>query len=129
MVERYQKARHLSNRVQERRFAAILRARRLAMLLTFLLTALSSVAAPAPERPVTIHTLPPIAVDARKACPRAEVRMAERPNGVRAERLIELPPGRLELTVLREFDGCPIPAVLREGVGGFEAPAAGAPRR
>ena len=92
------------------------------MLLTLLLTALSSVAAPAPERPVTITTAPPIAVDAPKACPRAEVRMAEWPKGVRAERLIELPPGRLELTVLREFDGCPIPAVIREGIGGFEAP-------
>ena len=99
------------------------------MLLTLLLTALSSVAAPAPERPVTITTAPTIAVDARKACPRAEVRMAERPRDVRAERLIELPPGRLELTVLREFDGCPIPAVIREGIGGFERPGGESGRR
>ena len=98
------------------------------MLLTFLVTAISSVAAPAHERPVTITTLPPIAVDARKACPRPELRMAERRQGVRAERLVDLPPGRLELTVQREFDGCPIPAVLREGIGGFETPESGARR-
>ena len=94
------------------------------MLLALLLTATSAVAAPAPERPVTITTLPPIAVDARKACPRPELRMAQQRQGVRAERLIDLPPGRLELTVQRMFDGCPIPAVLREGIGGFEQPAA-----
>ena len=87
------------------------------MLPIFLLTALSSVASAAPERTITITTPPQIAVETPKSCPRAEVRRAERPKGLRAERLIELPPGRLELTVLREFDGCPIPAVLREGIG------------
>ena len=36
----------------------------------------------------------------------------------RARRLDELPPGRLELTVMRSFNGCPMPAVLRDGIGG-----------
>ena len=38
-------------------------------------------------------------------------------KGVRPQRLDELPPGRLELTVLREVDGCPQPAVIRENIG------------
>jgi hypothetical protein len=29
-----------------------------------------------------------------------------------------MPPGRLELAVLREVDGCPIPAVVRESWSG-----------
>ena len=41
---------------------------------------------------------------------------------VRPRTLDELPPGRLELTVLREVDGCPIPVVLREGLGAAPAP-------
>ena len=41
---------------------------------------------------------------------------------LRPRTLDELPPGRLELTVLREVDGCPIPAVLREGIGAAPAP-------
>jgi hypothetical protein len=50
-------------------------------------------------------------------CARADVTLA-RPADARARRLDQLPPGRLELTVLREIDRCPIPAVLREGIGG-----------
>jgi hypothetical protein len=117
MIERYQKGPSLPMAVQRRRIAAIFRGGRAVMLFTFLLTATSSVAAPASERPVKIETLPAIVVDARKSCTRPEVRMAEQRQGVRAERLIDLPPGRLELTVQRMFDGCLIPAVLREGIG------------
>ena len=35
-----------------------------------------------------------------------------------ARRLDQLPPGRLELTVLRQMGSCPEPVVLREGIGG-----------
>jgi hypothetical protein len=43
------------------------------------------------------------------------------------QRLDQLPQGRLTLTVLREVDGCPQPATIREGYG---APAFRAePRR
>ena len=88
------------------------------MLLTILLAALQlaqAPAAPAPEaglRPLVRPDAGP------KHCPRATLRYAEEngPSGPR--RLIELPAGRLELAVMREFDGCPIPAVVREGFGG-----------
>jgi hypothetical protein len=33
------------------------------------------------------------------------------------QRLDQLPPGNLTLTVLREVDGCPQPATVREGYG------------
>ena len=51
-------------------------------------------------------------------CPQARSWFAGEPRGAQARRLDQLPPGRLELTVLREVDGCPIPAVLRDGIGG-----------
>jgi len=38
-------------------------------------------------------------------------------KGVAPQRLDELPPGRLELTVMRMVDGCPQPAVIRENIG------------
>ena len=38
-------------------------------------------------------------------------------KGVTPQRLDELPPGRLELTVMRMVDGCPQPAVIRENIG------------
>jgi hypothetical protein len=56
---------------------------------------------------------------AAKRCPELSPRIAdERSHGARARRLDELPPGRLELAVLREIDGCAIPAVVHEGIGG-----------
>ena len=85
------------------------------MLLTVLLAAVS--AAPAvslPLRPMD----QPVSVDQRE-CPNARTYQAA--DGVsrpRAWRLDELPPGRLELSVLRQVNGCPIPAVVREGIGG-----------
>ena len=56
--------------------------------------------------------------DEDEDCPNARVRQADRVAGARARRLDELPPGRLQLTVLREVDGCAIPAVVRENIGG-----------
>ena len=51
-------------------------------------------------------------------CPSARRHEAGRsPRPMRPQRLTELPPGRLELAVLREIDHCPVSAVLREGVG------------
>jgi len=51
-------------------------------------------------------------------CPSATSYFANGSDGAQARRLDQLPPGRLELTVLREVQGCPIPAVLRDGIGG-----------
>ena len=65
----------------------------------------------------------------RKECANPSTRMAdERQRGNQARRLDELPPGRLELAVLREVDGCVIPAVVHEGIGGNRDPE-GADRR
>jgi hypothetical protein len=75
-----------------------------------LLIALLAVPASPPSaiRPATVA----------KSCPDLGPRIATvlRKN-VRPQRLDQLPPGRLELTVMREVDGCPIPAVVREGIG------------
>ena len=85
------------------------------MLLTILLAAVSATpAASLPLRPM--HQ--PVPAN-QSECPNARTYQAE--DGIsrpRAWRLDELPPGRLELTVLRQVNGCPIPAVLREGIGG-----------
>ena len=62
-------------------------------------------------------------------CPNATSWFAGQSRGADARRLDQLPPGRLELTVLREVDGCPIPAVLREGISSWpsERPEPAAP--
>lgn len=51
-------------------------------------------------------------------CPDLRPRLVRPAGESGPRRLGDLPPGRLELTVYREVDGCPIPAVLREGIGG-----------
>ena len=97
------------------------------MLPTLLLSALqmaASVAAAAPAEGAAAQ-LPSALASAK--CPNATVRQAGIPGWVAPQRLDQLPPGRLELTVLREIDRCPIPAVLREGIGGN--PAAAEPER
>jgi hypothetical protein len=51
-------------------------------------------------------------------CVRAGVQLAERPQvRIAPRRLDELPAGRLEHAVMRQFQGCVIPAVVREGIG------------
>ncbi len=83
------------------------------MLLTILLAALSLAPVPSPGG----ATAAPLPMKMRD-CPEARTYQAEEgPNRLLPRRLDELPPGRLELAVLREVAGCPIPAVLREGLG------------
>jgi len=77
------------------------------------LVALSLVAA-SPHPPATRP--PPLAEPPPAKCPDARLRRADRGVPARPRRLGELPPGRLELTVWRRIAGCPIPAVLREGI-------------
>ena len=98
------------------------------MLPILLLAGLAPMAAPAQAAPDGTVYPPRPPVSGREECPRAEPRLARQPRQVRPQRLIELPPGRLELTVLREVDGCPIPAVLREGLGAASNPE-GRPNR
>ncbi len=96
------------------------------MLLTMLFAAVAlSPAASLPLRPMEA----PLSVKMRD-CPNARTYHAEDgPARLRPRRLDELPPGRLELTVLREFDGCPIPAVMREGLGAAGDPDGRQPGR
>lgn len=60
-------------------------------------------------------------VETGRKCPESRLRQAEGRHSAKVRRLDQLPPGSLELTVLREIDRCPIPAVLREGIGGNPA--------
>ena len=95
------------------------------MKILFLLAALPLLAA-APEASETprsgaANPPRPITGIGGKECPNARARQALTPRRAEPQRLIDLPPARLELTVLREIDGCAIPAVLREGIGGNPA--------
>jgi len=99
------------------------------MFVMTLLAALPGLAAPSaaadPPEPARFFTAAPAP---REGCPDLRPRIADRAaplrpgigdptETVRPRTLDELPPGRLELTVLRQVDGCPIPAVLRERIG------------
>jgi len=66
-------------------------------------------AAPAPE---VLLTPPPHC--ASNGGPRIAELDTPRP---RSQRLGELPPGRLDLAVMRSMGGCPEPVTLREGYG------------
>lgn len=85
------------------------------MIVSFLFMML---AAPAATEAVPLETvLPDRAV--RKVCPDLGPRIATvLRKSVRPQRLDELPPGRLEHSVFRQVDGCPIPAVVREQFDG-----------
>lgn len=88
------------------------------MLLTLLLAAIQLL--PTPAAPTAQPESRPSAAGVRAGakCPHATVHQANQGDVPRPRRFNELPAGRLELAVLREFDGCPIPAVLQEGIGG-----------
>ena len=82
-----------------------------------LLLALFSLTAASPPRPAPVAAAEATPFITPQKCPEATIHYTDQTRGARPRRLDELPPGRLELTVLREVDGCPIPAVLREGIG------------
>ena len=79
------------------------------MHLLFLVALLAMAPASSPLQPTGRSPL-------NDKCPNARSWFADQSGGADARRLDQLPPGRLELTVVREVDGCPIPAVLREGI-------------
>lgn len=58
------------------------------------------------------------------ATPRAECPDAYRQakgQVLRPQLLGELPPGDLHLTVQREVNGCPVPTVVRQNIGGVQS--------
>ena len=88
-------------------------------MLSIMLFAALPVIAASPPAPAASEVRTSVAVPAaRKDCRDTMLHMTEQPGSTRARRLDQLPPGRLELTVMRQVGGCPIPAVLREGIGG-----------
>ena len=50
-------------------------------------------------------------------CMSSRVQHADGPQKPRANRLGDLPPGDLQLAVVREVDGCQEPVVVRQGYG------------
>ena len=88
-------------------------------MLFSLLTVLA--AAPAIDGAARVQPTPdvqPMPAGQAKSCPNARLRHVVKPGQrLRPQRLDELPPAALELTVLREIDGCAIPAIVREGLG------------
>lgn len=54
--------------------------------------------------------------DAAKCHARADLHQARRADPGRPRRLDRLPPGNLELSVWREIDRCPVPAIVRYDV-------------
>ena len=90
------------------------------MLLTILLSLLQA-AVPATPAPA-LELSPSKSALSGSKCPQATVRQAGEGEPLRPRRLDELPAGSLELTVMREVDGCPIPAVVQEGIGSGRRP-------
>jgi hypothetical protein len=93
-------------------------------MLVTIFAAAAFAAAQAPAAIFPPREPPAAARDTAADCPSMAPRLADEDwaSRSRPRRLIELPPGRLELAVHREVDGCPIPAVLREGLGGSLEP-------
>ena len=56
-------------------------------------------------------------------CQRNDVIFAQPREAPRPEKLGELPPGNLLLTVVREENGCQKPVIVRYGIGSNHAPA------
>ncbi len=89
------------------------------ILLGLALTQTGSSAEPGPLEPGPLDPGYPAGLEADgRQCPDSRPRLADqhdRPG--QARRLGDLPPGQLELAVLRKVDGCAIPAIVREGLG------------
>ena len=80
---------------------------------------LASVAgAPAASDPEPAQAAGETLAAAAEPCERhLRPRFAVRSDRVRAERLIDLPPGNLDLAVMRSLDGCHEPVTIRENYG------------
>jgi hypothetical protein len=66
----------------------------------------------------------PGAATSDRCDPIRNVRRADTPASATAQRLIDLPPGNLDLAVMRSIDNCPEPVTIREGYGALEGPRA-----
>ena len=74
--------------------------------------------------PVAVVQTPPAKTTATEGrCQLSDVIFAKPREASRANKLAELPPGDLLLTVVREEDGCQKPVIVRYGIGSNGAPA------
>jgi hypothetical protein len=124
MIRRYHKGRHLPNRRGGQGAGQAVfcygGGKEAAMFVMILLAAATSAATASPVAIFPPRETPAQASEAGADCLRLAPRVAGEEDWVarsRPRRLIDLPPGRLELAVQREVDGCVIPVVLREGIG------------
>jgi hypothetical protein len=91
------------------------------LILPLILTALPASAAPKEEPAVQFDD--PIARPSSDACKRPDLDQAETPKPARSQKLGELPPGDLILSVYNQVDGCMEPVIVRYGDGRAPAPA------
>jgi hypothetical protein len=76
--------------------------------------------APASGAPAGIPSGGEIRLSAPDRCdPIRNVRRTDAPGTATAQRLIDLPPGNLDLSVMRRIGDCPEPVTIREGYGAF----------
>jgi hypothetical protein len=85
------------------------------VMLAACLSAVSSAAPPTTGAPATRSLPPP---GSAGPCRFDDLRRHAAPATAEARRLGELPPGNLELAVVREEGGCITPVIVRYGIGG-----------
>jgi len=90
-----------------------------------LLAAASAADAPAAPQPQAVPPSGEIRLSSPDHCDRdGGVHTADAPGRVGARRLGDLPPGNLDLAVMRQIDGCPEPVTVAENFGTVEGPRA-----
>ena len=97
------------------------------LILPLILTALPASAAPK-EAPA-VQFGGPIARSSSDTCKRPDVHQAETPKPALSQKLGELPPGDLLLSVYNHVDGSMEPVIVRYGDGRAPAPASPEPQR
>ena len=95
--------------------------RHLVLLSAWMVLAGTSAATAAPV--AVVQTPYAKATATGERCQRSDVILAKPGEAPRANKLVELPPGDLLLTVVREEDGCQKPVIVRYGIGSNRAPA------
>jgi hypothetical protein len=83
------------------------------------LAAVSAAPAPRSAAPHAIPQAPRLSVASTRPCRDTGVTFAQDGKvATRPQKLGELPPGSLYLSVVRQVGGCPEPAIVRTGIGG-----------
>ena len=95
--------------------------RQLVLLGVLVMLGGASAASAAPA--AVVQTPPAKTTSTGELCQRSNVILAQPRETPRSEKLGELPPGDLVLTVVREENGCQKPVIVRYGIGSNQAPA------